>query len=265
VLPPGAAYARAREAAQRALALHPDQAEALTSSSWIMAFHDWSWEEATGSFRRAIELDPTYATAWEWNGIHLLSRGRADEALASLREAQRVDPVSLMISSILGWALDSVRETDEAIRVLTNVLEMDPRFVFAHTVLAGVLSMRELHGDAVATAERGAMLSGREGLPLSILAYVYARAGRVADADRVLQEIERGAPGRWVSPFHLAMGHLGAGRLEKTFDLLEAGVQARESFFPSMYFDPMLDPLRGSERFRALLRAMNLPEPGLSV
>jgi TolB-like protein/tetratricopeptide (TPR) repeat protein len=262
VLEPTLAYAQARGAARRALDLRPDHAEAHATLGWIAAYHDWSWEEAGNLFRRAIDLDPTYATAWEWNGIHLLSRGRADEALASLREAQRVDPVSLMISCIFGWALDTVREHDEAVRVLTNVLEMDPRFVFAHIVLAGVLAMTERLDDAVVTAERGAMLSGREGLSLGMLAYAYGRAGRVADVDRVLEEIERGAPGRWVSPLHLAMGHLGAGRVEEALDRLEDGVRARESFFPSTHFDSLFDPVRGSERFQALLRAMNLAEPG---
>ena len=58
------------------------------------------------------------------------------------------------------------------------------------------------------------------------------------------------------------MGHLGAGRFDRALDLLEDGVRVRESFLPSTHFDSLFDPVRGSERFRVLLRAMNLPEPG---
>jgi tetratricopeptide (TPR) repeat protein len=71
---------------------------------WIQAFFDWRWDLAEESFERALALDPNYATAWEWNGIRLVSQGRRDEGLRSMREAWRLDPLSLMVGTILGWA-----------------------------------------------------------------------------------------------------------------------------------------------------------------
>ncbi len=258
VLPPAMAYSRARDSAERALELHPQSAPAYATLGWIAAFHDWKWNDAEYLFDRSLGLDPHYATASEWKGIFLLARGRADEAMTSLRRAQRDDPVSLMIGSILGWALDSTQRNDDSIRVLENVLEMDPRFVFAHAVLTGVLSTRGRHEEAVATAERGARLSGRDGLSLALLGYAYGAAGRIADADSVIAEIRESSPERYVSPFHVALVHLGAGRHDIAIEHLESSVDARESFFPSMYFDLIFESLRPVPEFRALLKRMDL-------
>lgn len=260
VLDPTVAYAQARESAQRALDLVPDHAEAHATMGWIAGFYDWSWEEAGEWFRRALELDPKYATAWEWNGLHLLSRRQSEKAVASLRAAQRADPLSLMISSILGWALHTVGEDEEATDVLNNVLEMDPRFVFAHTILTTMLATNGNHDAAVDVAERGAMLSGRESLSLAYLGYAYACAGREEDAQRVTAEISVRAPEQYVSSYHLALLHLGAGRHDEALMHLERSVEARETFFASVYFDPAFDPVRKSRRFRELLRQMNVAD-----
>jgi tetratricopeptide (TPR) repeat protein len=135
---------------------------------------------------------------------------------------------------------------------------MDPRFVFAHSVLAGVLSTRGRHEEALATAERGARLSGRDGLSLALLGYTYGAAGRLGDADAVIAEIEQGAPERYVSPFQIALVHVGARRHETAIEYLESSLAARESFFPSMHFDLIFEGLRPMPQFRALLKRMNL-------
>lgn len=257
VMDPTIAYGLARAAVSRALAVDPDVAEAHASLAWITAFHDWSWEEAEAGFEQARVRDPAYATAWEWSGICALARGRTDEGMAWLRRAHRVDPLSLMISSILGWALYTVREYEEADRILVNVLDMDPHFVFTHTILATEYALTGRFEAAVATAERGATLSGREGLSLAILGYVYGRAGRGDDAERVLEEIAQGKKG-YVSPFHLAIPEIGLGRKSAALSSLERSLDARESFFGTMHFDPSFDPIRGDPGFERLLARMKL-------
>lgn len=259
VLPPDMAYSRARVSSERALEINRNLAPAYATLGWIAAFHDWKWADAEALFDRSLDLDPHYATAAEWKGIFLMACRRTDEAIDSLRRAQRDDPLSLMIGSMLGWALDSRRRNDESIRVLENVLEMDPRFVFAHVLLVRALSLRKRHEEAVATAERGARLSGRDGLSLALLGYAYGAAGRKADADSVIAEIGQGSGGRYVSPFHVALVHIGAQRNDAAVGKLAASVDARESFFASLNDDRIFDGLRSMPRFRTLLGRMNLP------
>jgi tetratricopeptide (TPR) repeat protein len=128
LLEPQAAYASGRAAVTRALEIDPFNAEAHASMGWISGVFDWAWVESEAWFRKSLELDPRYATAWEWLGIHLLARRRTSEAIAALREAQRIDPLSPMISSILGYGLHATGRNEEAISILSNILEMDPSF-----------------------------------------------------------------------------------------------------------------------------------------
>jgi hypothetical protein len=92
----------------------------------------------------------------------------------------------------------------------------------------------------------------------------YGVAGRTGDADTVIAEIGRGAGGRYVSPFHIALVHLGARRFASALEHLERSVAMRESFFCTMHFDPLFDPVRGDSAFQALLARMNLGEAAIS-
>jgi serine/threonine protein kinase/tetratricopeptide (TPR) repeat protein len=252
LMEPVLAFNTARESAKRALDISPDLAEAHTTMGWIAAFFDWSRHEAERWFQRAIELDPNYATAWEWNGIHLLASGRSDEALESMHMAQSLDPLSLMISTILGWAHFETHNEEEAHRILSNVLEMEPRFVFAHNVLGLVLATTGQADEAIEVLERGAALSNRESLTLAFLGLAYGLAGRIADADRVIAELEEARAHRHVPHMHFALVHLGAGRYDDTLDQLGKAVAQRESFFASSRSSRAFDVLRGEPRFADL-------------
>jgi TolB-like protein/tetratricopeptide (TPR) repeat protein len=255
---PADAYARARESAERALALLPDLAEAHCTMGWIQAFFDWRWDAAEESFERALALDPNYATAWEWNGIRLVSQGRRDEALHSIRQAWRLDPLSLMVGSILGWACFEVGEPEESERILTTVMGMDPRFVFAQNVRGALMAAGG--GDAragVDTLERAVALSGREGLALAFLGFAYGRAGREDDALGVVEELKSAGAGS-VPSYHLALPLVGAGRTAEALDHLETAVERRESFFTTTHFSVLLDGVRQDRRFAALIERMGL-------
>jgi len=252
------AYARAREGAERALDLVPDLAEAHSTMGWIQAFFDWRWKEAETSFQRALELDPNYATGWEWNGIHLLSRGKGAEALRSMREAWRLDPLSLMAGTILGWASHEADEPEEGDRILTTVTGMDPRFVFAQNVQGAMMAIRGAAATGVEILERAVALTGREGLALAFLGFAYGRAGRVDEADAVVRELEAARGERHVSPYHLSLPLAGAGRAGEALDRLEEAVKGRESFFASTHFSRMFDGVRDDPRFTALVRTMGL-------
>jgi serine/threonine protein kinase/tetratricopeptide (TPR) repeat protein len=257
-MPPAETYPRAREGAERALALVPELAEAHCTMGWIQAFFDWRWDAAEKSFERALTLDPNYATAWEWNGIRLVSQGRRDEGLRSMRQAWRLDPLSLMVGSILGWACYEAGEREESDRILTTVIGMDPRFVFAQNVRGALVAAGG--GDAQAgvdTLERAVALSGREGLALAFLGFAYGRAGRLDDALGVVEEL-KGAGAGSASSYHLALPFVGAGRTAEALDHLETAVERRESFFTTTHFSVLLDGVRQDPRFAVLVERMRL-------
>ncbi len=257
-MPSAEAYGRARESAERALELVPDLAEAHCTMGWIQAFFDWRWDLSEESFDRAIALDPNYATAWEWNGIRLLSQGRPEEALLAMQEAWRLDPLSLMAGAILGWATYEAGDREEGERILGAVIGMDRRFVFAQNVLGAFMTSAGRDEEGIHLLERAVALSGREGLALAFLGFAYGRAGRHDDARAVSRELEGARAEREVSSYHLALPFAGMGHAREALDRLEEAVARRESFFTTTHFSILFEGVREDARFTALVRQMGL-------
>jgi TolB-like protein len=126
---------RARAAAIRALELDEGLAEAHTSLALIALNYDWDWQAAESGYRRAIQLDPNYATAHHWYAELLAFQGRFDEALAESERARQLDPLSLIIATDRGVILYYARQYDRAIEQLRAVLDMDPNFARGHIIM----------------------------------------------------------------------------------------------------------------------------------
>src|SRR5262245_45866336 len=116
---------QARAAALKALELDEGLAEANTSLGLIALIYDWDWETAEQQYRRAIQLDPNYATAHHWFAELLAYRGRFAEAFAEIELAQQLDPLSLIIATDRGEILYLSRDYDRAIAQARGVLEME--------------------------------------------------------------------------------------------------------------------------------------------
>src|SRR5262249_35804587 len=87
--PSSEALPQARAYALRALGIDDSLGEAHTSLANVDSL-SWNWDEAENGFKRGIELNPNYATAYKWWGLQLATLGRLDEALAKLKRAQEL-------------------------------------------------------------------------------------------------------------------------------------------------------------------------------
>ncbi len=125
-LPPREAFPRAEEAAKRALALDETLAEAHNTLGWTRLVYGWDWREAEQRFRRALELNPRYATAHSWYGLHLVWTGRAAEASREAEQALALEPLSLIIHTLAGWVFYFAGRMDESIDLYRRALELDP-------------------------------------------------------------------------------------------------------------------------------------------
>src|SRR5260370_5087426 len=126
--------AKARGAATGALQIGDRLAEAHSSLALIAELYDWDWQTAEKEFRRAIELDPNYATAHHWYAEYLGNQGRFDEAFAESERARRLDPLSLIIAADNGAILYFSRQYAPAIEKFRALLDMEPNFPRAHMV-----------------------------------------------------------------------------------------------------------------------------------
>ncbi len=124
--------ARAKAAAEKALAIDETLSEAHTSLGRVLWQDDWNWAEAERELKRAIELDSNNAFAHRIYAHYLGSMGRHDQALSERKLVQQLDPLSPIINTELGWQLYVTGYIDQAVAQSRKALEMDLNFVEAH-------------------------------------------------------------------------------------------------------------------------------------
>ncbi|MBI4915020.1 MAG: winged helix-turn-helix domain-containing protein [Acidobacteria bacterium] len=253
-LPPRETLPRARAAAARALELDPTLAEAHASLGLVQRTFDWDRSAAERSFRRAIELAPAYATAHQWYGEMLAETGRPSEAEVEIRRALELDPLSLVISADLGLFAYYAREYEQAIASYRATLGMEQRFVPARLGLALAYTQEGRHTEALAELAEARAIAAGEPAVLAATAFVLGRAGRTAEARAIADELQRLEAKRYVPAYYDAGVYIGLGDRDAAFSWLAKACEQRCSLLGALTVDPAFDPLRGDERFAAILR-----------
>ncbi|HEX3559121.1 MAG TPA: protein kinase [Pyrinomonadaceae bacterium] len=259
ITPPNEAMLKARAAAERALALDDTLAEAHTSLAFVRMAYDWKWDEAGEEFRRAIELNPNYATAHQWYASYLVQVGRFGEALSEIRHAQELDPLSSIISANAGLYLYYAQQYEQATAQLRKTLEVNDQFGVAHLYLGYIYLRQSGHAAEAVNEFQKALDTGEDPETLAALGNAYAAAGRRADAQKVLEQLRERSQHGYVSPYWLAVIHAGLGDRERAFDSLERAYQDRHPGMILVKYDPRFDPLRSDPRFTRLIRRIEEP------
>jgi TolB-like protein/Tfp pilus assembly protein PilF len=246
----------AKRAALHALELDPGLAEAHASMG-LLAYFDYDWPTALNEFRAAIELKPDYATAHKWYGQALIGIGQLDEGLAELERARQEDPTSLIINNNIAYSHLLARDYQGAVSRLKKNLEMDPGFEMSRFDLASVYLVQGRYDDALAELDKVRQWSSSE--TETLRARIHARAGRRAEALRVLREME-GRSGRGHVPAsRLGKVWLDLGDRDRAFALFaKACSSERDSVLHYLKSDPSFDPIRSDPRFKQLLKCVHL-------
>jgi len=256
---PREAGQRAAEAASRALQIDDTLGEAHASMGLVRFWFEWDWFAAEREFLRAIELNPSYASAHQWYASFLGAMGRLEEARAEHELARHLDPLSLIISMGAADPYFCARQYDQAIAHLRGILEQEPRFFPALFNLGRACVQKGMYSEAIAAFEKAVQLSGnREGRPA--LAHAYAKAGRTGVARSILAEMKIHTGGRYVASPMIARIHLGLGDIDKAFEWLRKGIEERSYWIVFLKMDPVYDEIRSDPRFVDLLRAARLAE-----
>jgi TolB-like protein/Tfp pilus assembly protein PilF len=250
---------KAREAALRALAIDDDLPEAHVALALILENYDWDWSTAEKEYRRAIELNPNYATAHHWYAEFLTWRGRFDEALRESEDARRLDPLSLIIATDRGAILYFSRQYDRAIEQFQGVREMDPSFGRTHLVVDAYLQQGRF-AEALANLEDWRRTSG-DGIHISSrLVYLYGRMGQTDKARAELRKLEAVNRTQSLDPVPMALAYVGIGDKEAALRSLEKAYAERSNLLTALKVEPVYDPLRDDPRFQELLRRVGLAE-----
>ena len=257
ILSPQDAFPRAKAAVTKALALDDNLSEAHTSLAFIQDLYDWDWASAEKEYKRALALNPGYATAHHWYGWHLIVMGRNDEGITELKKAESLDPFSLIISADLADALCIAQRYDESMQQSQKTIEMDPHFAVAHYQLAQALEQKQKHDEAIAEFRRAIELSNRNTTFESNLANAYAVAGRKEEAMKIVKDLESRQSQGSSTDASIALIYVGLGDNDRAMIWLNRAYQAR--FNPSILMRPVFDPLRSDPRFQDLRHRIGLP------
>jgi serine/threonine protein kinase/tetratricopeptide (TPR) repeat protein len=249
---------RARELAQRALALDETLAEAHTSLAWVTFVYDWDWPAAAARFRRAIELNPTYSVARQWHSWFLTAMGRAEASLVEGRMATDLDPASVSIRRSMGWLHYYARQPRESLEHLRRALAMNPTAEENHRLLGLSYLQLGLHDESAAAFREAVASSESPVLATAGLGLVAAARGRMTEARGVLEGLYAEARERYITPVAFAMLHAGLGQPDEAFEWLDRAVEDRRGWLCYLKVEPLLDPIRGDPRFARLLERMRL-------
>jgi TolB-like protein/Flp pilus assembly protein TadD len=252
--PPREAMSKAKAAALRTLEIDDTLAEAHASLGFIRYRLDWDWPAAEQSYLRAIEINPSYATVHHWYSMCLRTMGRLDEALTEARLAQKLDPSMLIAGVELGRIYYFAREYDEAIAQYKKTLEMDPSFLAAHFRLGQAYVQRGMYDEAISEFNKSHPLLGDDPETIAALGHAYAVSGNRKEALGILNNLLLLAIHRYVSPYDIAVMHLGLGEKDKALEWLQNAYADRSVWLIGLKVEPMLDDLRSDPRFNELLR-----------
>jgi TolB-like protein/DNA-binding winged helix-turn-helix (wHTH) protein/Flp pilus assembly protein TadD len=259
LVPQAEFMAKARAAALRALEIDESLPEAHTALALIVQNYDWDWQTAEKEYRRAIELNPNYATGHHWYAEHLAFLGQFDEALRESERARQLDPLSLIIATDNAAILYFCRQYDKSIDKFRTVLEMEPTFPRARIVIDPYVE-KGLFADALAFIEDDRRRLGDEPWTWSALAYVYGRSGQQAPAQRALEKLEELNRRQPVDPSAILWAHVGMRNKDQAFVWLEKAYSQHSNALVTLKVEPAYEPLRSDARFQDLMRRVGLAQ-----
>ena len=251
-------FPKAEAASRKALSINEDLAEAHNSLAFVTYRYDFKWAEAEEHFKKAILLNPNYATAHQWYASYLAAVGRMDEAVGEAKTAHDLEPFSLTIYSDYIRALYYAGRLAEAHQEALKLREMDPNFARAHYELGLVLEEEGKLDEAIAEFKAGLKALPDNVFAVTALGHAQALAGRKVEAEKVIAKLQELSKQEYVSPYQTAVIYAGLDDRKLALDWLEKSREERFNLVPFIKVDPVLKNLRSEERFVELSKSIGL-------
>ena len=250
---PTEAFPKAREAAEKALAIDDHLAEAHTSLGFVRFLYERDWATAEKELQRAIALNPGYSTAHQFYADYLKAMGRLDEALDEMRKALALDPISMAVNTGLGHVLYLDRNYDAAIEQYGKAVQIDPAFGPAHLWFGRPYLQKGMYNEAIAEIRQAVTSSGGSTISLAVLAHAYASAGNESEARKLLADLLERSRARYLPSYWIALIYTGLRDTNEAIEWLERAYTERSSWLVWIKVEPRFDALRRDPRFISLL------------
>ena len=256
-VPASEVFPQAKTYAERAIAIDSQLAEPHATLG-LLNHKTWQWAEAEREQKRAIELNPNYATAYQWYSVCLRDLGRLDESALMITRAHELDPLSSIIGTNVSEIYQLQNNYNDAIANSLKIIELDPTFWVAYTDLGYSYLKQGRSAEAIITLEKAVELSNRDASSLGDLGYGYGVIGKRAEATAIVKELEAKYARKESNGANLAAVYAGLGNKDKAFEWLEKDFQNKGEL-DYLSWALRFEPLHDDPRFKDLLRRMGLP------
>ena len=255
--PPREYFPKAKAAAQKALALDDTLAEAHAALGYTLAFYEWDWAGAERGFKRALELNPNYATAHQWYGEYLNIFNRFPESLQEFERARQLDPLSLIVQAEFPGHFYAVRQFDRAIAESKKIIAEDPEFVYGYGLVWLAYAQQGQEAETAATFTKFAELLGDKSGADELRA-VDAAQGYAALWRQWLEQLDKPPRSEVATAWMRVLAYSRLNERDKMFEWLEKSYQRHDRFIVNIGSDPQFDAVRADPRFQDLLRRLGL-------
>lgn len=257
-LSPFATVPKAKAAAQKALEINSQLAEAHAALGFIASNYDWDWSAAEKHFKQAEQINPNYSIAFHWHGVSAMVRKRFAESIELMQEARKLDPLSPIINIGYGLPYYFMRRPERAIKIYNEVLETNTSFFPGYFYLGMAYEQIKQYEESVAALRQALLFSPESSFALASLGYTYAVAGDVDKARETIGQLEEWAIEKYVSPYGIAEIYAGLGEKDKALQQLEKAVAERSWWLIFAAVNHRFDALRDDLRFQKILQTLNL-------
>ena len=257
-LKPSDAKPKAKQAAEHALQLDPELAEAHTALANVAFSYDWDFATAEREFQRAVALGPNDPTPHLWYGHYFIVRNRLPQALEENSHTLELDPVSPVFNTVRAQIEYCARDYDAAVAQGMRVTEQYPSYWLAYIWLGSAYREKKMYAQALEQFAKGRQLSGDQPVMISLYGHALAVSGDAAGARKVLVDLLHLARSRYVSSLYVAAIQLGLGEKSNALDGLERAYRERNDYLAYLGVDPIADPLRSEPRFTQLLHKIGI-------
>lgn len=255
---PREGYLKSKIASNKAVQLDDSLAEAHASVGAIAMLYDFDWATAEREYKRAIELNPSYEITFDVYSYLLLALGRFDDGIKMLQRGLETAPANVVLAGDLGQAYYLARRFDDGFRQAGKTQDLDPNNYGVFLLLAQLYEARGMHNEAIEQCRKAIDLVGRTSSVLSFLGHAYAESGRRDEANKIINELLERSKNEYISPYELAIIHVGLKDNESALEQLEKAYDDRAGWMIYLNVDPIFDPIRSDPRFIQLVHRMKL-------
>lgn len=249
---------KAREAAEHALALDPQLAEAHAVLANVEFSYDWNFERAEQEFQRAMALNTSNPTQTLWYSHYCIARNRISQALEENSRLLEVDPVSPLFNTGRAEIYYYQRKYDAAIVQARRTIEQYPTYPLAYIWLGSAYREKKMYREALERFSKGRQVSGDQPAMIALYGHALALSGDATGARKALAKLQDLAVSHYVSSLYFAAIYLGLGEKVAALDWLDRAYTERNDRLVFLGVDPIADPLRGDPRFEQILHKIGI-------